>query len=469
MIAGMLGSARLPGTVAVGVLLFFLPVPEGVSREGWRLFAVFAATILGMILQAAENGTVVLLGLLAAIFSGAMTTTAVLAGFGNATVWLIVSAFLFSHAVAATGLGRRVAYLFVAGFGKTPLGLCYALAASELVIAPAVPANTARAGGILFPILTSISEACGSFPRTSPRRLGALLMVNQFHATNLLSAMFLTSMAANPLAAELALKTAGVKISWGLWAAAAALPGAVTLLVLPYALYRMYPPEMRESAEAPAEARRQLAALGPMKRSELVLALIVGGCLGLWTTTSLHGWDATTVALAGLAAMVLAGVLRWKDVVGTSGAWDAMIWFGGLIAMADGLNRYGVTRWLAGGIASHLHGDWPWVLLLLCLAYFYLHYFFASMTAHVTAMYAPFLAVAVGAGAPAVLSALVLAYVSSLNACLTHYSTGPAPILFGAGYVEQGTWWKLGMAVSWIYLAVWLGVGLPYWKVLGLW
>ena len=460
---------RLLATVAAGALLYSLPVPEGVPREGWRLFAIFAATILGMILQVTENGAVVLLGLVAAIVSGAMSTATVLGGFGNSTVWLIVSAFLFSHAVAATGLGKRLAYLFIAGFGQKPLGLAYALAASEAVIAPAVPANTARAGGILFPILTSISQVCGSLPQTSPRRLGAFLMVNQFHITNLLSAMFVTSMAANPLVVELAAKTAGVKISWGLWAAAAALPGLVSLIVVPYAVYRMYPPEMRESVAAPAEARRQLALLGPMKRTELSLALIVLACLGMWTTTGLHGLDTTTVALAALAAMLLAGVLRWKDVLRTEGAWDAMMWFGGLIAMADALGRYGVTRWLAGGIASHLHGEWHWMLLVLCLAYFYVHYFFASMSAQVTAMYAPFLAVAVAAGAPAVMAALMLGFISSLNGGLTHYSTGPAPILFGAGYVDQTTWWKLGMAVSWIYLAVWLGVGLPYWKLLGLW
>ena len=126
-------------------------------------------------------------------------------------------------------------------------------------------------------------------------------------------------------------------------------------------------------------------------------------------------------------------------------------------------------RWLARSIASHLQGDWRVVLLVLCLAYFYLHYFFASMSAHVTAMYAPFLAVAVGAGSPAVLAALMLGFLSSLNGCLTHYSTGPAPILFGAGYVDQTTWWKLGLVISWLYLALWFGVGLPYWKVLGIW
>ena len=381
---------RLLLAIALGVVLWMLPRPEGVSPQAWRLFAVFAATIFGMIVQAAPAGAVVLLGMVAAILSGAMTAAGVLGGFSNSSVWLIVSAFLFSHAVAATGLGKRVAYWFIRAFGQRTLGLGYALAASELVIAPAVPANTARAGGILFPIVSSIARVCGSTPEQAPRRMGAFLMLNQFQCTIILSAMFLTSMASNPLIAELAAKTVGVKLSWGLWAAAAAVPGLVSLAVVPWLLYRLYPPEMTESPEAPAEARRRLEEMGPMGSAEIWLAAIVSCCLLLWTTTGLHGLDPTTIAFMGLAAMLLTGVMKWQDVVRTSGAWDALLWFGGLIAMAEWLAKLGMTGWFARAVASHVHGEWWWILLLLALVYFYSHYGFASMTAHVTAMYGPF-------------------------------------------------------------------------------
>ncbi|MBI4874611.1 MAG: DASS family sodium-coupled anion symporter [Acidobacteria bacterium] len=460
---------RFLGVIAAGVILWAFFKPAGVDPAAWRLFAVFAATILGMILQVMDTGAVVLLGLIAAILTRSMTLTAVLGGFANSSVWLIVSAFLFSHAVAATGLGQRVAFLFIRAFGRKTLGLGYALAASELVMAPAVPANTARAGGVMFPILMSISRACGSFPGTSPRRVGAFLMLNQFHTTIVLSAMFLTSMAANPLIAELSERTAGVKIGWTLWAQTAWLPGLLSLIAVPWVLYRLHPPEMVESPEAPAEARRRLAELGPMKRSEISLALIVGCCLLLWATTGVHRLDPTSVAFLGLAAMLLTGVMAWKDVLRTTGAWDALLWFGGLVAMADWLSRLGMTTWFAQTVAAHVHGHWSWILLILALVYFYSHYGFASLTAHVTAMYGPFLAVAVAAGAPAPLAALVLAFLSNLNACLTHYSTGPAPILFGAGYVTQTDWWKLGFVVSMVNLAIWGGVGLPYWKWIGIW
>lgn len=465
----MLRRNRLLAVLAFGALVWLLPRPAGVQEQAWHLFAIFASTILGMILQAMDNGAIVLLGLVAAILTRSMTPAAVLGGFSNASAWLIVSAFLFSRAVAETGLGRRVAYLFIRAFGHKTLRLAYALAASEMAIAPAVPANTARAGGIFLPIVAGISRACGSFPDKSPRRMGAFLMLNQFQATIILSAMFLTAMASNPLIAELAEKTAGVKLGWGTWAAAGLLPGLVSLALAPLLLYRLYPPEVAESPEAPAEARRRLAELGPMSRAERSLAAIVACCLLLWTTTGLHGFDPTTIAFMGIGVMLLAGVMSWKDVLESSAAWDALVWFGGLIAMADWLARLGMTDWFARAVAGHVHGHWTWILAVLALAYFYSHYAFASMTAHVTAMYGPFLAVAVTAGAPPLLAALALAFLSNLNASITHYSTGPAPVYFGAGYVPQAVWWKVGFAVSVLNLAIWGGLGPPYWKLIGIW
>ena len=91
------------------------------------------------------------------------------------------------------------------------------------------------------------------------------------------------------------------------------------------------------------------------------------------------------------------------------------------------------------------------------------------MTAHVTALYPAFLGAALTSGVNPLLAALPLAYFSNLNAGITHYGTGSAPVYFGAGYVTQGTWWKVGFLVSLVNLLLWLGVGLLWWKLLGWW
>jgi DASS family divalent anion:Na+ symporter len=138
--------------------------------------------------------------------------------------------------------------------------------------------------------------------------------------------------------------------------------------------------------------------------------------------------------------------------------------------MAEALGETGLTKQFAEAAGGLIRG-WPWFAALgvLLLIYFYAHYGFASITAHATAMYIPFLIVILAAGTPTYLAVLSLAYFSNLDASLTHYGTTPAPIYFGAGYVSQRTWWMLGFLASLINIPVWVIIGFGWWKLLRLW
>jgi DASS family divalent anion:Na+ symporter len=166
----------------------------------------------------------------------------------------------------------------------------------------------------------------------------------------------------------------------------------------------------------------------------------------------------------------LSGVLDWEDVIRERSAWDVFIWYGGLVRMAEALGETGITKRFAEFAAS-LTSGWVWWVALagLLFIYFYAHYAFASITAHATAMYIPFLVVIVASGAPPALAVLSLAYFSNLNASLTHYGTTPAPIYFGAGYVRQRTWWWLGLVASFSHILVWTIIGFAWWKLLRWW
>ena len=162
--------------------------------------------------------------------------------------------------------------------------------------------------------------------------------------------------------------------------------------------------------------------------------------------------------------------ITWNDALEEKGAWDTMVWMATLIGLAGFLNSLGLIPWFAKNIAGMISGmSWVWALLILLILYMYSHYAFASLSAHITALYPAFAPVAVAAGAPPYLVALSLAFVSSLCASLTHYSTGPAPVYFGPGYVSQGRWWKNGFIIGTTNLIIFLVIGGLWWKVIGLW
>ena len=186
-----------------GVLLYFISLP-GMNAPQEHLFAFFLATIIALVAQPVRMGVSVLLAMTLLAVTGTLTPVKVLSGFGNVTVWLVFTAFLFSRAVTQTGFGMRVGYLFIERFGSTPLRLGYSLAAADLVLAPFIPSDTARGGGVIFPVTRSVASAFCSEPGPTARKIGSFLVLVSFHTTYTASAMFLTGMAANPLIAEFA-------------------------------------------------------------------------------------------------------------------------------------------------------------------------------------------------------------------------------------------------------------------------
>lgn len=452
-----------------GAVLYLAPLP-GLAVAQRHLLAVFLATILALVVRPAPMGLSVLVSMTFLAVTGTVPANRVLLGFSNQTVWLIFSAYLFARAISSTGLGMRVAYLLIRRFATTPLRLGYAVVGAGMLVAPFVPSDTARGGGVVYPVTRSLALAFQSEPGPTARRIGSFLMLVCFHGNYLASAVFLTSMVANPLIASFVQKLAHVEITWLGWLAGSCVPALLSLAAVPFFIHRWHRPELADTAPARELAAARLTEMGPLSGRERILVAILFAVMFGWVSSPWHGIANAYVALTGVCAQMLTGLLLWDDLLGETKAWDVLLWFAPLIMMADELNSTGVVKAVSEALFSHMQGL-PWMVGVgaLALLYFYIHYVFASMTAQVTALYPAFFAAALATGAPPFAAALPLAYFSNLNAGITHYGTGSAPVFFGAGYVDEGEWWKIGFLVSVVNVVIWLGIGGLWWKLIGLW
>ena len=139
-------------------------------------------------------------------------------------------------------------------------------------------------------------------------------------------------------------------------------------------------------------------------------------------------------AMLGLSILLLLGVLDWDDCLSEKSAWDTLVWFGVLVGMATQLSTLGIVSWISDGVEKFLKSlslGWPWAFVILQAAYFFIHYLFASQTAHVGALYSAFLGMHLAAKVPSLLAALALAYTTNLFGALTHYSSGQAAVYYG--------------------------------------
>jgi len=463
--------AALP--VGLGVVLAACPAPAGLAPHGWLYFAVFAAVIAALITEPIPAAGVGVVGVAFIATTGlafgpeqrlpAAAIRWALAGFSNSTVWLIFGAFVFAMGYEKTGLGRRIALVLVRRLGRRTLGLGYAIALAEVVLAPFTPSNTARSAGTIFPVIRNIPELYGSRAGESPRRIGAYLMWVAFAMTCVTSSMFVTALAPNLLAIAMVKQATGLEITWMQWFLGFLPIGAVLVIAVPWLVYWIYPPEVRASEEVPAWAAQELATMGPVTRREWTMAALVVAALASWIFGS--RWiDPTTVALAAIAGMLITGVVSWDDVLANRPAWNVLVWIATLVVLADGLNQVGFVGWFGTGAASLLSGYPPHaVMILLVVLFFAIHYLFASLTAHTTAVLPVILAAGVAVpGLPVPTFVLLLGFSLGLMGVLTPYATGPAPVYYGCGFISRREFWRLGCGFGVLFLGVLLAIGVPW-------
>jgi L-tartrate/succinate antiporter len=475
-------SWKAVAPIIVALAIALIPAPEGLAPYAWYYFAIFAGVIVGLMLEPLPGGAIGLIGVTVVavlspyvLFSPAelakpgfkaynAAVTWELSGFANGTVWLIFGAFMFAMGYDKTGLGRRIALLLVKKMGRRTLTLGYAVAVADTILAPFTPSNTARSGGTIYPVIRNLPALYDSKPNDpSSRRIGSYLMWVAIATTCVTSSLFLTGLAPNLLAIELVNKTAKVSFTWAQWFMAFAPIGMALLILIPLLTYWIYPPEVKAGDEVPKWAGEELAKMGGLTRREITLGVLVLLALGLWIFGG-EAINATTVALVVISLMLVLNVVSWDDIVKNSAAWNTLAWFATLVALADGLNRVGFVKWFADTIGAQMGGFSPFTaMILLVLVFYFTHYLFASITAHVTAMLPVMLAVGMtipGINMPEF--ALLLCLTLGIMGVLTPFATGPSPVYYGSGYLPPRDYWRLGAIFGVLFIAVMLIIAVPW-------
>jgi anion transporter len=463
----------------VWLVIFLLPIPAGLNQNQWHYFAVFAAVIAGLVLESMPPGAVGLIGLTFAAVMGYVESDPnkslrwALSGFAESTVWLIVGAFVFAIGYRKSGLGNRMALLLVRTLGRRTLGLGYAVTLADLVLAPATPSNTARSGGTIYPIVSQIPKLYGSAPGPTAAKIGTYVMWAAFATTAVTSSLFLTALAPNAAALSIAKKTAGIEITWSHWFIGFAPLGVLLLLLVPLLSYLICKPEVKESPEVVAWAASELKEMGPLSRNEWIMAALVILAMFLWITGSnpdiklpflgANYINATMVVLVVISLLLMTRIIDFADIVAEKTAWEVFFYFTSLLTLSSGLNEIGFIKWVAEGFAKPLGGVSATMAMILLLAlFFWIHYFFSSITAHVAAVLPVVLAVGTaipGVSVPTL--TMLCCYSLGLMGAISPYATGPAPIYYGSGFISARAFWKYGFIFGVIYFAGLLVIVLP--------
>lgn len=468
--------------VIIALVISLVPAPLGVGQYSWYYFSIFVAAIVGLIIEPFPGAVIGLVAIVIitslshfVLFSPEELNTPgfdpsvasfhwAVSGFSNSTVWLIFSAFMFALGYEKTGLGQRISLWLVRLMGRRTLTLGYAISIADLVLAPFTPSNTARSAGTIYPVIKNLPPLYGSHPNdVSSRKIGSYLMWVSISITCVTSTMFLTALAPNLLASALIQKEVGITINWGDWFIAMFPVGIILWILTPLLGYWIYPPEIKKNDNVPIWAKEQLNKLGALSCHEILLIIFIIMALILWVFCSNYIEPAISSLLI-ISLMLISGVISWGDIISNKSAWNTLFWFATLVALASGLSQVGFVQWLGGKLGQSLGDLNPMVeIVVLVVVYFLIHYFFASGTAHVTALIPLIMAIAMKTSSVNLLSfSLLLCGTQGLMGIITPYATGPSPIYYGSGYIKSSDYWRLGAIFGVIYLIVYLLIEIPW-------
>ena len=450
----------LPFAIALGI--WFTPVPAGLTAPAWHLFAVFAAAIVSVLINAFPLLTASMLAVGAIVLTGTVKPEQAYSGFANSSVLLVVIAFIVAQAVVKSGLGRRISLFMVSRFGGSSRGLAYSVVLTDAAIAPAFPSNTAR-GGVLYPIVLAVAKGAGSEPGTEEgRRLGGYLMFCSMASLAVSSALWMTATSANPIAIQIA-RQSGLEIDFGSWFLASSVPSLVALVLLPIIVAAVFPPRVGKTPEAPAAARRELAAMGRMSREELITAatfilMVIG-----WVFGGRLNLNTTSVAFMGFGVLLFLDVITVNDITSQGDTLVTFFWLAVLFAMSGMLNELGFMGYVGERMATQLSGlSWITMYVTLIVLYVLIHYMFVSQSSQVLALFGVFLDVGVKGGVPLNLMAFGLLFASSYFSVITPQGGSQNIIFAASGYLTQPELYKLGAIITFAFLMVYLIIGSPW-------
>jgi DASS family divalent anion:Na+ symporter len=457
---GLLLKRATPFAIAIGI--WFTPVPAGLTAPAWHLFAVFVAAIASVLLGAYPILTAAMVAVGTVVLTGTITPVQAFSGFANTSVLLVVVAFIVALAVVKSGLGRRISLFMVSLFGGSCLGLAYSIVLTDAAIAPAFPSNTAR-GGVLFPIVLSVSKGAGSNPDDPEgRRLGGYLMFCAMAGLAVSSALWMTATSANPVGVQIAEKF-GLKIGFASWFLASSVPALIAIGMLPLLVSKLFPPRVGATPEAPAAARAELARMGPLSRDEWITATTFIVMVAGWVFADRLKLNVTSVAFTGFGTLLVANVITLDDISKQGDTLATFLWLAVLFALSGQLNELGFMGYAGERLALQLRGlSWAALYLTLIILYVGIHYMFVSQSSQVLALLGVFLDVGIRGGVPSPLMAFGLLFASSYFSVITPQGGSQNIIFAASGYLTQRELYRLGFFTTLAFLAVFLLIGTPW-------
>ncbi|WP_172384084.1 SLC13 family permease [Streptomyces sp. MNP-20] len=375
----------------------------GLSGDARLTLAVFALATCAWIGTPIDDTYIALGAGLALTATGVISSDTLFGTLGDATVWLLICAFVLAAAVARSGLAGRAAAFLVSG-ARSVRQLTHLTTAALVVTAFAVPATSGRAA-LALPVFLALSKVLAD------RRRLVVMLALLFPTVILLSAVAtLIGAGAHLITVSVLWESTGQEIGFTKWLLLG-LPLAVVSSHLAAEAVLLTTTRRADRAGPVAitaediQAHSDRPVTGPWDPAETRCALLLATVVALWCSEPLHRVPPAVVALIGavVAASPALGTVRLKDALKTV-PWSLLLFMAATMAMGVALADSGAATWLVTGLPVDVP---PWLFLAVVVAVSTAaHLVLQSRSARSSVLVPLVVAAALGAGVNPVAAAL---------------------------------------------------------------
>ena len=476
--------------IVLAILLQFLPVPDGLSREAWLLASLGVLMAAWWATEAIPIAATALIPMAVFPLLDITTIRAATTPYAHPIVMLLLGGFIVALSIERWNLHTRIALNVVDRFGGRPAALVGGFMLASALLSMWI-SNTATTL-MMIPIALKVAQEVEREGVSSKFFAPALVLAVAYAAsiggmatpvgtpTNLIGIGYLRT-------------TFDIDLDFASWMGLG-LPAVLLILPAGWFVLTRWAFDLKGSTEsraAEALVDAELKALGRMTQPEIRVALLFGTVALLWMGRDLPGFllswmpgvpagewswgwnpllawlgtqlnlpvaiqlgDTQIAVMGALAAFLIPsgdrGEGRGQALMTWDGTarlpWNVIILFGGGLSLAAALTATGLADWL-GNQMGFLSG-WPTPLLILLIVGVVV--FLTELTSNVatTTAFLPVLGViAVEAGVPPQQLVVPVAIAAS-TAFMLPVATAPNAIVYASGAVTQGQMIKAGFRIN---------------------
>src|SRR5215468_6392730 len=300
--------------IVIGLIIMMMPTPAGLTPVGQKVLAITAFTVVLWVFQVVNNGIAAILMMAMMIPAGVRVPDA-LSGFSQGSWWILAAVLFYGCAMKNTGLAARISYYILSLFPATYTGILSAFLLIGVILALGIPSMTVRTA-IMVPIAWAVVQSLGIKPGSKGSALIILTTVEMAVVPGV--GLLLGSL--NGPVIQNVFQQKNLPLSYSGYAGVMAVPTLIICVLIIIANQLMLKPDAPLNVSS-GFARKELQAMGSMKQSEMITAIVVVLSIVMWAfpptwlpkVAYLHQ-PSFVVGMVGLAIFGLAGIIKDSDM-----------------------------------------------------------------------------------------------------------------------------------------------------------